>query len=741
MKTKLKIKKAANGLKVNPDFSSLVDKTSKQQANSAIGNTIATQAANMYMPGAGDALSAVGTITGKYTKDADGNYKSTGARILDELNPVTYASNSVGDLLSGNFDSMLNRQTFGLAGKSSADQNKALKEELINQAAIKQQNNSFGGLNSTFDQAKVFKKGGLIKRADGTYSKHGLWDSIRENKGSGKKPSKEMLEQEKKIKSKYADGGMVSKYPDGVNLKNPKSMLAVDEKSYDESSAPKRGNYLLPDLNRPSYKNKEGQRVSENKITVGFDDATYVLPTVIDGKQLTEDEAVESFRKTGLHMGKFAPNQKGENDAVRESEKRTQKYNFLDSNMGLSNFKKGGEYGRNINDNVLIEIEGKGTPEIHTDKNFNIKNLGQTPHSKGGDKVLAKSGDVVFPTQNSKAKFTKIYNAIKERDLATLEEEKEKLPEDKSKAINGTKLSKPPKRISPIIPLSSYLSETRGVEDYTRGIGVKDSLTAPTFNTTTKPNLNYQLELDNYSNPEESNSSSSNNLISKSSRLKSPLGGVSILSELNTIRQASNPLYNQPEKYVEVKPYNYTDLSNPNRNAALQVQNAERNVARNTSGGNQTNYRANSSKALSDYYQRISEINNLESGRATEINNKNVELQNQANAANVNRFDNYQNNIEQRVGNKTNLIGEAIKGVDEKMAIGKIRTANTDIANKKLDNERYTAQQQLELLRKLNGMYGMKTPDTEQSILDQMSKMNIPKESKGSKGIKLRFKK
>ncbi len=42
----------------------------------------------------------------------------------------------------------------------------------------------------------------MIKRKDGSTSQHGLWDSIRENKGSGKKPSAEMLKQEKKIKSK-----------------------------------------------------------------------------------------------------------------------------------------------------------------------------------------------------------------------------------------------------------------------------------------------------------------------------------------------------------------------------------------------------------------------------------------------------------------------------------------------------------------------------------------------------------
>jgi len=46
------------------------------------------------------------------------------------------------------------------------------------------------------------KNGGLIKRADGSMSRRGLWDNIRANKGSGKKPTKQMLVQEKKIKAK-----------------------------------------------------------------------------------------------------------------------------------------------------------------------------------------------------------------------------------------------------------------------------------------------------------------------------------------------------------------------------------------------------------------------------------------------------------------------------------------------------------------------------------------------------------
>ena len=54
--------------------------------------------------------------------------------------------------------------------------------------------------------------GEMIRRADGSYSRRGLWDNIRENRGSGKKPTKEMLEQERKIKaeSKQKGGAKIS---------------------------------------------------------------------------------------------------------------------------------------------------------------------------------------------------------------------------------------------------------------------------------------------------------------------------------------------------------------------------------------------------------------------------------------------------------------------------------------------------------------------------------------------------
>jgi len=63
--------------------------------------------------------------------------------------------------------------------------------------------------------------GGMIKRKDGSYSKRGLWDNIRANKGSGKKPTKQMLEQAKKIQAEeMMYGGMVDNYQDGGEIDN-----------------------------------------------------------------------------------------------------------------------------------------------------------------------------------------------------------------------------------------------------------------------------------------------------------------------------------------------------------------------------------------------------------------------------------------------------------------------------------------------------------------------------------------
>ena len=67
----------------------------------------------------------------------------------------------------------------------------------------------------TPEMQEHFANGGMIKRADGSYSRRGLWDNIRANRGSGKKPTREMLEQEAKIRAQEQYGGIVEEYGRG----------------------------------------------------------------------------------------------------------------------------------------------------------------------------------------------------------------------------------------------------------------------------------------------------------------------------------------------------------------------------------------------------------------------------------------------------------------------------------------------------------------------------------------------
>ena len=95
-------------------------------------------------------------------------------------------------------------------------------------------------------KSNVFKKGGMLKRADGSYSKRGLWDNIRAKKGSGKKPTSDMLKQERKINSKEEGGSLidptdppVEKNPLLNNLETIKDPLSfLDNKDISSNNAP-----------------------------------------------------------------------------------------------------------------------------------------------------------------------------------------------------------------------------------------------------------------------------------------------------------------------------------------------------------------------------------------------------------------------------------------------------------------------------------------------------------------------
>lgn len=112
---------------------------------------------------------------------------------------------------------------------------------------------------------------------------------------------------------------------------------------YDIYKAPKQGNYLLPDINRPYYTDEEGRKRSEYKMGFNIDGKETLLPTVVGGRQLTPEEAINRYRQTGLHMGQYNTPE----EADYAARLRTAKYNMLQDpvRFNASMFQMGGTIG------------------------------------------------------------------------------------------------------------------------------------------------------------------------------------------------------------------------------------------------------------------------------------------------------------------------------------------------------------------------------------------------------------
>jgi hypothetical protein len=104
-----------------------------------------------------------------------------------------------------------------------------------------------------------------------------------------------------------------------------KSVVVLPKTDYDRDFAPKEGKFLKPDINRPSYIDEFGDSRSEYKMGINDKGKEVLIPTVVNGRQLSEMQAIKRYQKTGYHMGKF----KSVADAEKASEYRTAKYNML----------------------------------------------------------------------------------------------------------------------------------------------------------------------------------------------------------------------------------------------------------------------------------------------------------------------------------------------------------------------------------------------------------------------------
>jgi hypothetical protein len=138
--------------------------------------------------------------------------------------------------------------------------------------------------------------------------------------------------------------------PNRPIMPNGGSVLSMGD--YDKTTAPKQGNYLLPDINRPSYIDESGNTRSEYKMGINVNGKETLIPSVVGGRQLTEDEARDRYRKTGLHMGQFNTPE----EADYAARLRTARYNMLDNPIKFqaNQFKDGGtlppRYTSNPND-------------------------------------------------------------------------------------------------------------------------------------------------------------------------------------------------------------------------------------------------------------------------------------------------------------------------------------------------------------------------------------------------------
>jgi hypothetical protein len=101
----------------------------------------------------------------------------------------------------------------------------------------------------------------MLKRADGSYSQRGLWDNIRANKGSGKEPTKEMLKQEKKIKSEKKTGGPGTKRSDRVSARADKNMEKA-ARSADKYNEAAKNSSSSDTSNYDAYMNKMANRTA-----------------------------------------------------------------------------------------------------------------------------------------------------------------------------------------------------------------------------------------------------------------------------------------------------------------------------------------------------------------------------------------------------------------------------------------------------------------------------------------------
>lgn len=152
--------------------------------------------------------------------------------------------------------------------------------------------------------------------------------------------------------------------------RNPTSLLSKNASASSKikyainNQADKFGRYGRGNIdlnNRKVVRNKDGSISTERSFSVNIDGKETLLPTVVDGKIVSEDEAIDHYYKTGEHLGRFDTVEEAEAYA-EELHKRQDRYYNRDNNDELGKKSKNSKKknAKSLNDfSMTKDIKGR----------------------------------------------------------------------------------------------------------------------------------------------------------------------------------------------------------------------------------------------------------------------------------------------------------------------------------------------------------------------------------------------
>lgn len=540
----------------------------------------------------------------------------------------------------------------------------------------------------------TWKKDGtkeLIKREDGSYSQRGLWDNIRDNKGSGNKPTKQMLEQEKKI-SKKQFGSKMIKYKNGSNSLSSLGQYA-------------KGSKLIETEGREPVFSPKGKDGKRKLLYFNPNEPTHekggVKAMVVPKNKIDVNTAIENNSKSKLKLfpegSSIVTANKGKN---KEALQAYQKGDFKTLNKVISKMPE--------DKNPKKFQDGAIKAKIAARKNILLKEKEQAKSDSLSNVNKREQARQVYLKATNPAQKAKL---AKEFGFKSQEEEKMKVASTSKPSTSNKAKTEPKAEVKPVetkkpISNSSKLSIKKDKSDSLNVLKPKNLRIENNFNSkkeaedtlnklpksveakdTTDDDLTGINKTTEYiknraeKDPYKEEKSKTNSLGLKDDMMDL-FSGVKASAINNLIKGSKDPI----KTILKTPTYElekYIDKSDPNRKAALALAKIQQANARNVSGGNAQSYLGNANQAEADKFTNISNINNEEVQRANEVDNRNIERKNT------------QRNIEAEARNKETEINQMEADANESRFQTGLNemdeaadVARTEIRQKQADTER-----------------------------------------------------